>query len=124
MPVCAKMPSLTLLQQGELMTNNNTPHNPNDEKASAFKHPLMAAAESDPTAADKYQQKLTAWEIVKQAFALLAQIQNMKKFGEAADQMERSMAPVILAGIISMILFISLCMTGAYLALRASGLSL
>ena len=92
------------------------------DKASAFKHPSMADAVADPTAADQQQKKLTKWEIVKQAFSLLAQIQSMKKFGEAADQMERSMAPVILAGIMSMIIFFSLCMAGAHLALRASGL--
>lgn len=65
---------------------------------------------------------MSKWEVIKQAFSLLGQIQNMKKFAEAAEQMEQSIAPVILAGILTMIIFISLCMTGVFLALKASGL--
>ena len=70
----------------------------------------------------KAKPSLTKWQIFKQALSLLSQIQNMKKFAEAADQLEHNMAPVIVAGILAMVIFISLCALGVYLSLSAAGL--
>lgn len=85
-------------------------------KASAFKHPMMAETEENRQELGE-KKKLTKWGVVKQALSLLWALQDMKKFKQATDQFEESMAPVILAGIISMILFMSICITAANLSL-------
>ena len=85
-------------------------------KASVFKHPMMAETEENQRSFGE-KKKLTKWGIVRQAFSLLWALQDMKKFKQATDQFEENMAPVILAGIVSMILFMSICITAANLAL-------
>ena len=62
------------------------------------------------------------WDIVKQAFSLLFQIQNMEKFSQATEQMEENMLPIIMAGILAIVIFISLCIAAVYLVLSSAGL--
>ncbi|NRB37157.1 MAG: hypothetical protein HRU20_01670 [Pseudomonadales bacterium] len=71
---------------------------------------------------NKSPQKMKKWAVLKQALAMLCQIQSMKKFSEAADQMEHSIAPMVIAGIITMLIFFILCMTAVYFALKSAGL--
>lgn len=88
-------------------------------KASVFKHPDMAQYSSDPKS--EQVKDLSKWEMVKQGVSLLWALGNMKKFNEAADQMERSMVPVIIAGVVSMILFFSIAFGASQLLLKLSG---
>jgi CO dehydrogenase/acetyl-CoA synthase gamma subunit (corrinoid Fe-S protein) len=89
--------------------------------ASSFKHPMMAEMDGEPTAEKNSHKKLTLWQIILQAVSLLWALQDMKKFAEASDQMERSMLPVILAGVFSMAMFIGLCVFASQMVLRSVG---
>jgi hypothetical protein len=102
------------------MTNSSDNQTSNSNKASVFKHPMMAETEENQQELGP-KKKLSKWGVVKQAFSLLWALQDMKKFKQATDQFEENMAPVILAGIISMILFMSICITAANLALYFAG---
>ena len=75
-----------------------------------------------PDSAPPPNKKMGLWAMLCQAFSLLAQIQNMKHFSEAADQLEKNMLPVIIAGIIAIILFLIICLGAAHLALYSAKL--
>ncbi|NRB42151.1 MAG: hypothetical protein HRU20_27390 [Pseudomonadales bacterium] len=66
-------------------------------------------------------KKMNLWDMVRQAFSLLAQIQTMKNFSEATEQLEHNMLPLILAGIMAIFIFIGICFTAVFLVLNSAG---
>ncbi|CAA0120801.1 Uncharacterised protein [BD1-7 clade bacterium] len=88
-----------------------------DTPASAFKHPLMAEMETETTDLDR---KLTKLEMVGEAFSLIFALQGMKKFQRAADQLEHKPMRIVIAGVISIMLFMGFCYSAANLALAAA----
>lgn len=87
------------------------------DSASAFKHPLMAEMQTDEKEVEK---KLTKGEMVREAFSLIFALQGMKKFQRAADQLENKPIRIVIAGFLSIALFMGFCYTAANLALHVA----
>ncbi|CAA0099313.1 Uncharacterised protein [BD1-7 clade bacterium] len=98
----------------EQQTPENSAHS---EPASAFKHPKMAEMQTD----DKdLNRKLSKGEMIREAFSLIFALQGMEKFQRAADQLEKKPFRIVIAGVISIALFMGFCFTAANLALLAA----
>ena len=91
---------------------------PQHKPASVFKHPDMVDDENTPP---REHKTLTKWEIIKQAFSLLFALQDMKKFRRATDQIEDNISIIFITGIITMILFMTICIAAVNLALSFHG---
>ncbi|CAA0121348.1 Uncharacterised protein [BD1-7 clade bacterium] len=98
----------------EQQTPENSAHS---EPASAFKHPKMAEMQTEDKDLDR---KLTKGEMIREAFSLIFALQGMEKFQRAADQLENKPFRIVIAGVISIALFMGFCFTAANLALKAA----
>lgn len=69
-------------------------------------------------AEESNKKNLNFLEIIAQAFCLLFQLQRRKGLKRATDLLEDNPKSIILAGIISMILFFSFCLIASQLAIK------
>ncbi len=80
--------------------------NQNQESIEYSYHPLMKDSEKNMDKRD-----LTFLEVVGQAFSLIFALQKGKGFKRATDLMETNPKSVILAGLISMVIFFGIAFT-------------
>ena len=76
-------------------------------------HPVFKTVEEEPN-----KKNLCFLEIIAQAFCLLFQLQRGKGLKRATDLLEDNPKSIILAGIISMIIFFSICFISSQLAIK------
>lgn len=76
-------------------------------------HPVFKTVEEEPN-----KKNLSFLEIIAQAFCLLFQLQRGKGLKRATDLLEDNPKSIILAGIISMIIFFLFCFTASQLAIK------
>lgn len=76
-------------------------------------HPVFKTAEEEPN-----KKNLSFLEIIGQAFCLLFQLQRKKGLKRATDLLEDNPKSIILAGIIAMIMFVTICFTASQLAIK------
>ena len=76
-------------------------------------HPVFKTVEEEPN-----KKNLSFLEIIAQAFCLLFQLQRGKGLKRATDLLEDNPKSIILAGIISMIIFFSICFISSQLAIK------
>ena len=76
-------------------------------------HPVFKTVEEKPN-----KKNLGFFEIIAQAFCLVFQLQRGKGLKRATDLLEDNPKSIILAGIIAMIIFFSICFTASQLAIK------
>ncbi len=95
----------------ELLPIMTTDKEPQDIEYDA--HPVFKTAEEKSS-----KKNLGFFEIIGQAFCLVFQLQRGKGLKRATDLLENNPKSIILAGIIAMIIFFSICFTASQLAIK------
>ena len=76
-------------------------------------HPVFKTVEEETN-----NKNLSFFEVIAQAFCLLFQLQRGKGLKRATDLLEENPKSIILAGVISMIIFFSFCFIASQLAIK------
>ena len=94
-------------------SNPATPTNNDSQDIEYDAHPVFKTVEEETN-----KQDLSFLEIIAQAFCLIFQLQRGKGLKRATDLLEENPKSIILAGIISMIIFFSFCFITSQLAIK------
>ena len=95
------------------MTTDTDTDNQKPEDIEYDAHPVFKTAPEESN-----KKNLSFLELIAQAFCLLFQLQRGKGLKRASDLLEDNPKSIILAGIISMIIFFSFCFITSQLAIK------